>query len=102
MYTLPEIRAHAAARDADIHGVFEERAWLLEPGDRYTLSGCGEAHHVVAASRHRYDSHIDLVVYLTGEDRVTDARVHRDRLLGIQRPFADGNATALPAPQREA
>uniref|UniRef100_A0AAU2JXJ7 Uncharacterized protein n=1 Tax=Streptomyces sp. NBC_00049 TaxID=2903617 RepID=A0AAU2JXJ7_9ACTN len=101
MYTLPEVRAHAAASDADVHGAFEDRAWVLEPGDRYTVSGSDEAHHVVAVSRHRYDSHIDLVVYLPGEDRVTDARVHRDRLLGIQRPFTDGNAAVLPAPRRE-
>ncbi|MFA7764837.1 hypothetical protein [Streptomyces sp. NRRL S-448] len=101
MYTLPAMRAHATARDADAHGIFDDRAWLLEPGDRYTISGCHEAHHVVAVSRHRYDSHVDLVVYLFGEDRVTDARVHRDRLLGIQRPFADDSATTPPAPQPE-
>lgn len=102
MCALPEMRAHAAAWVEDVHGAFEERAWLLEPGDRYTVSGCTEAHHVVAVSRHRYDSHVDLVVYLPGEDRVADARVHRDRLLAIQRPFADGSASALPAPQHKA
>ncbi|MFG2483425.1 hypothetical protein ACGFSI_11795 [Streptomyces virginiae] len=101
MYTLPEMRAHAAPW-APVYGVFEERAWLLEPGDRYTISGCAEVHHVGAASRHRHDTHVDLVVYLPGEDRVTDARVHRDRLLSIQRTFADGSATKLPAPQHEA
>ncbi|MCZ4080844.1 hypothetical protein [Streptomyces antarcticus] len=102
MYTLPAQRAHARAWDMGGHGDFADRAWLLEPGDRYTLSGCDEPHHVIARSRRRYDSHVDLVVYLAGEDRVTDARVHCARLLGIQRPFADGSATALPAPQREA
>ncbi|WP_406346468.1 hypothetical protein OH787_06130 [Streptomyces sp. NBC_01547] len=102
MYTLPEMRAHAAARAADVQGAFDDRAWLLAPGDRYTLSRCGDAHHVVAASRRRYDSHVDLFVYLPGEDRVADARVHRDRLLSIQRSFADGGATALFAPQRKA
>ena len=102
MYTRPEMRAQAGSWAADEHGAFEERAWLLEKGDRYTVSGCAEAHHVVAVSRNRYDSHVDLVVYLPGEDRVTDVRIHRDRLLGIQRPFADGSATALLAPEREA
>ncbi|MFG2978853.1 hypothetical protein ACGFYY_38430 [Streptomyces sp. NPDC048331] len=102
MYILPELRAHAAAWDADVHGAFEDRAWLLEPGDRYTLSGCGDVHHVVAVARHRHDSHIDLVVYLPGEDRITDTRVHRDRLLGIQRRFADGGTVALPAQRRKA
>ncbi|MCX5583026.1 MULTISPECIES: hypothetical protein [Streptomyces] len=101
MYTLPEVRAYAARSDPDAHGAFEDRAWSLEPGDRYTISGCDEAHHVVAASRHRYDSRVDLVVYLPGEDRIADARVHGGRLLGIQRPFAAGTATVLPAPQRE-
>lgn len=102
MYTLPDMRAHAATWDADVDSAFGDRAWLLEPGDRYRLSGCDEAHHVVAASRHRYDSHVDLVVYLPGEDRVTDAHVHRDRLLSIQRPFTDDSATPPPAPQPEA
>ncbi|MEU8678064.1 hypothetical protein [Streptomyces sp. NPDC048560] len=101
MYILPEMRAHTAAWDVDVHGAFEDRAWMLDPGDRYTLSGCGEAHHVVAASRHRYESHVDLVVFLPGEDRVTDARVHRDRFLSIQRPFTADSATALPAPRSE-
>ncbi|WP_328971556.1 hypothetical protein OG590_07620 [Streptomyces goshikiensis] len=102
MYTLPEMRVQTAAWAVDVHGAFEERAWLLEPGDRYTISGCGEGHHVVAVSRNRYASHVDLVVYLPGEDRIADARVHCDRLLGIERPFADGSTTGLPAPQREA
>ncbi|MFD8978612.1 hypothetical protein [Streptomyces sp. NPDC059564] len=102
MYVLPDMREHAAVWEADVHGAFEERAWVLAQGDRYTISGCAEAHHVVAVSRHRYVSHVDLVVYLPGEDRVIDARVHRDRLLGIQRPFAGSSASALPAPQRQA
>ncbi|WP_267840349.1 hypothetical protein [Streptomyces antarcticus] len=102
MYTLPERRSHAAAWDTGVHGTFEERVWAVRSGDRYTISGCTEDHHVVAISRHRYDSHVDLVVYLHGEDRVTDARVHRDRLLRIQRPFADGNATSPFGPQRGA
>ncbi|AWZ08365.1 MULTISPECIES: hypothetical protein [unclassified Streptomyces] len=102
MYTLPEMRGQAAVWRADVHGAFEDRAWVLEPGDRYAISGCDEAHHVVAVSRRRYDSRVDLVVYLSGEDRVTDARVHGDRLLRIQRPFDDGSATVRPAQQREA
>ncbi|WP_406186193.1 hypothetical protein [Streptomyces sp. NBC_01006] len=101
MYTLPALRARATAWDADVHGTFDDRAWLLEPGDRYTLSGCDEDHHVVAVSRHRYNSHIDLVVYLPGEDRVTDARAHRDRILCIQRPVVADSANTSPAMRRD-
>ncbi|MFF5491379.1 hypothetical protein [Streptomyces virginiae] len=95
------VRPRATARDADANGTFDDRAWMLETGDRYMVSGCDEAHDVVAVSRPRYDSHIDLVVYLPGEDRVTDVRVHRDRLLNIQRPLADDSVTTPPAPQPE-
>jgi hypothetical protein len=51
------------------------------------LSGCAEQHHVVALAD-RGESHVDLLVYLPAEDLVIDARVHRDRLVTIQRPTA--------------
>ncbi|MVO90246.1 hypothetical protein GPA10_37225 [Streptomyces sp. p1417] len=88
-YTLPQAREYARRwdqRHEDGLGAFDDRAGALRPGDAYTLSGCAETHHVIARADRTRTSHTDLIVYLATEDRITDVRIHRHRLVTLQRP----------------
>ncbi|MEV5979604.1 hypothetical protein [Streptomyces sp. NPDC052114] len=100
-YTLPQARERARwwhqRQERDL-GVFDDRADALQVGDAYSLSGCGETHHVVAAADRIRESHRDLVVYLPAEDRLADVRVHRDRLVAIQRPSYVRDVMLQPTP----
>ncbi|GGU55545.1 hypothetical protein GCM10010211_20380 [Streptomyces albospinus] len=100
-YTLPRARERARwwhqrqERDLD---VFDDRADALQVGDAYSLSDCAETHHVVAAADRIRASHRDLVVYLPTDDRIADVRVHRDRLVAIQRPSYVAAVMPQPTP----
>ncbi|MFE9407379.1 hypothetical protein ACFYN0_01040 [Streptomyces sp. NPDC006704] len=99
-YTLPQIRERAhrwpQRRDLDM---FDDRAGALRPGDAYTLSGCEETHHVVAAADRSRSSHTDLVVYLPAADRIADVRVRGECLVTIQRPPCTQTVLLHPAPR---
>ncbi|MEU4347084.1 hypothetical protein [Streptomyces sp. NPDC023838] len=101
-YTLPRARERARwwhqRQDRDLD-VFDDHAGALQVGDAYSLSGCAETHHVVAAADRIRDSHRDLVVYLPGGDRIADARVHCDRLVAVQRPSYVPGAMRQPTPR---
>ncbi|WP_329558837.1 hypothetical protein OG711_07735 [Streptomyces uncialis] len=66
--------------------IFEDRASTLDAGDAYTLSGCAERHYVVAVADRAGESHTDLLVYLPAEERLSDLRLRRDRLVTVRRP----------------
>lgn len=88
-YTLPRARERARwwhQRQDRALDVFDDRVDALQVGDAYSLSGCAETHHVVAAADRIRESHRDLVVYLPTDDRIADVRVHRDRAVAIKRP----------------
>lgn len=85
-HILPLMRDEARTWLADSLGAFGDRASRLKPGDAYTLSGCAEIHHVVAVTDRAGESHTDLLVHLPVEDRVTDLRIQRDRLVTVRRP----------------
>ncbi|MCZ1006807.1 hypothetical protein [Streptomyces lydicus] len=93
-YTLPVMRAEALAWRERRLSIYDDRACSLRSGDAYTLSGCAQTHHVVAVTDRSRDSHTDILVYLSGDDRVTDVRLRRDRLVTIQRP--DTVEAAIP------
>ncbi|MFC9228359.1 hypothetical protein ACFTZI_05215 [Streptomyces decoyicus] len=93
-YTLPHMRAEALAWGERRLSIYDDRAGSLRSGDAYTLPGCAQTHHVVAVRERTRDSHTDIVVYLSGDDRVTDVRLRRDRLVTIQRP--DAGEVAIP------
>jgi hypothetical protein len=76
--------------------VFDDRASALRPGDAYSLSGCDEIHHVVAAVDRSRGNHTDLVVYLPADDRIADVRVRRERLVTIQRQWTAHSKSATP------
>ncbi|MGW2858301.1 hypothetical protein [Streptomyces sp. NPDC001205] len=101
-YTLPQAREHARRwhqrqeRDLD---AFDDRAGALQPGDTYSLSGCAEMHHVVAAADRIRESHQELIVYLPTDDRLADVRVHRERLVAIQRPSYVTEVMLQPTPR---
>ncbi|OAR26739.1 hypothetical protein A8W25_28270 [Streptomyces sp. ERV7] len=84
-HTLLRMREHADALRSQVSTAFDGRASVLRAGDAYTVSGCSDAHYVVATTD-LGGSHIDTLVYLPAEDRIADLRLHRDRLLAIQRP----------------
>ncbi|MCM2392046.1 hypothetical protein [Streptomyces albipurpureus] len=86
MFTLPHMRDRACSWGQQDVDLFDDRACTLDSGDAYTLSGCEETHYVVAVADRGGESHTDLLVYLSGEDRIADLRVRRDRLVAIQRP----------------
>ncbi|MFE5654461.1 hypothetical protein ACFQ8Q_35765 [Streptomyces cyaneofuscatus] len=83
---LPRRRTRAASWPYRTLDAFSARADSLEPGDAYTLSGCSERHFVVEATSRRSDSHTVLLVYVTGEDRIAECRIRRDRLVAVERP----------------
>ncbi|MFJ8676278.1 hypothetical protein [Streptomyces sp. NPDC093589] len=85
-YTLPRIRTEALTWRRRRLDIYYDRAHSLRSGDGYTVSGCAQAHHVVAMTDRSRGSHTDLLVYLPADDRVTDVRLRRDRLVSIQRP----------------
>ncbi|WP_217570627.1 hypothetical protein [Streptomyces sp. GbtcB7] len=87
-HTLPRLRRRARwwpqRRQLD---TFDDRTGTLRPGDAYALSGCVETHHVVTAVDRSRRSHTHLVAYLPTADRIVDVRLHRDRLVTVQRPY---------------
>lgn len=86
-YTLPRMRERARwwpqRRQLDF---FDGPARTLRAGDAYRLSGCAHTHYVEAAADRSRGSHTDLVIYVEAEDRIADVRVHRHRLVAIERP----------------
>ncbi|WP_372404613.1 hypothetical protein [Streptomyces luteireticuli] len=86
IYILPSLRDDAARWPQHTTEVFTDTASALRVGDAYTVPGCTDRHHVVAVSDRLHDTHTDLLVYLSGEDRLVDARVRRGRLVRIERP----------------
>lgn len=88
-YTLPHMQAEAADWEDRTLDVFDDRASSLRSGDAYTLSGCAQTHFVVAVADRVGESHTDLLVYLPAEERITDMRVRRERLVTIQRPHSE-------------
>ncbi|MER5813762.1 hypothetical protein [Streptomyces californicus] len=83
---LPRSRARAGSWPYRTLDAFGARADSLGPGDAYTHSGCSERHFVVEATSRRNDSHTVLLVYVTGEDRIAECRIRRDRLVAVERP----------------
>jgi hypothetical protein len=94
-YTTPRLRERARWWPQRQLDVFDDRASTLNSGDAYSLSGCAETHHVVAVADRNRDSHTDLLVYLPGEDRITNVRVRRGRLITIYRPVAEPRSTDI-------
>jgi hypothetical protein len=91
-HALPHIQATARTWGEHALDVFDDRACMLRPGDAYTFSGCSQTHFVVAVADRTRESHTDLLLYLPGEERITDVRVRRDRLLAVQRPHPEATA----------
>ncbi|MEU2874131.1 hypothetical protein ABZ769_33875 [Streptomyces olivoreticuli] len=96
IHILPVMREETAGWEQCTLDVFDERACAVEAGDAYTVSGCPERHHVVAVADRSRESHTDLFVYLSGEDRVTDVRVRRERLVTVQRPAREVGLNPVP------
>lgn len=84
--TLPHMRRHADTLRSQASTALDDRARHLCPGDAYTLSGCPDTHYVVTTTDLGHDESIEALVYLPAEDRIAALRLHRDRLLTIQRP----------------
>ncbi|MFD4476479.1 hypothetical protein ACFWPU_10245 [Streptomyces sp. NPDC058471] len=84
--TLPLLRGQTASWAAQLRDVFHDTATVLEPGDAYTVFGCDQRHHVAQVLGRRHAGHIELLVYLDGEDRLSEARLRRERLITVERP----------------
>ncbi|MFE0772227.1 hypothetical protein [Streptomyces sp. NPDC058861] len=83
--TLPRMRQHVGKLFHGPSAALDDRAGELRPGDAYALSGCPDTHLVVATTEVDGDPSIDVLVYLRAEDCLADLRIHRDRLVAIQR-----------------
>ncbi|MFF8958671.1 hypothetical protein [Streptomyces sp. NPDC014894] len=86
MFTLPHMRDKVRTWHQQDLDVFDDRARTLTSGDAYTLSGCQETHYVVAVADRGGENHTGLLVYLPAEERVSELRLRRDRLVAVQRP----------------
>ncbi|MFG3282065.1 hypothetical protein [Streptomyces sp. NPDC048111] len=83
--TLPSSREVTAGWQDRARDTFSDVASTLEPGDAYTLSGCAQRHHVVEVLSHGTAGSIELLVYLPGEDRLSEVRLRRERLVTVER-----------------
>ncbi|MFH9071406.1 hypothetical protein [Streptomyces alboflavus] len=84
--TLPRLREETAGWQDRTRDVLDDTAAALEPGDAYTLSGCAQRHHVAEVLGRGTAGPTELLVYLTGEDRLCEVRLRRERLVAVERP----------------
>ncbi|MGP9017597.1 hypothetical protein ACT1U9_04200 [Streptomyces sp. BR1] len=88
--TLPRIRQETTGWQDRARETFDDVAAALEPGDAYTLSGCAQRHHVAHVLGRGGMGPTELLVYLTGEDRLSEVRLRRERLVAVERPGPGG------------
>ncbi|MFE0137890.1 hypothetical protein ACFWY6_40970 [Streptomyces sp. NPDC059037] len=84
--TLPRMREQSTDWTDRVREVFDDTVAELEPGDAYTVSGCAQRHHVAETLGRLHTGHAELLVYLDGEDRLSEVRVRRERLITVERP----------------
>ncbi|MFF1479079.1 hypothetical protein ACFVYD_16150 [Streptomyces sp. NPDC058301] len=88
---LPSSRKTATCWQDRVRDTFQDVAAALEPGDAYTLSGCAQRHHVAEVLALRTTGPLELLVYLAGEDRLSEVHLRRERLVTVERPSPGGS-----------